>query len=259
MEPLDQLSMDMLRMSSHKVVDTLAHSQSTTNMSKSISGASLSSSQATQRTKCGSEFSSVGGSARFATLSSTPHSPGADDASAADPANDLGTPRPAAPGGAKTVVGGVAPVMHGMLRRRARFSGWKAEQIYFEVRSTALLSFAGGSGGGGSSTGSKGKASHPGSASGSGHHSFASFAAKIMHTNHRQAGEWSWSTDLAGAERLVELPALTKKGTYAFAVEFPPGSKKKTLVLAAPSAAARERWMAAMDRARHCVQPEVSR
>ena len=73
MDDLPTLSMEVLRVSSHKVVDTLAHSQSTTNMSKSISGASLSSSQATQRTKCGSEFSSAGGSARFATLLSLIH------------------------------------------------------------------------------------------------------------------------------------------------------------------------------------------
>ena len=90
--------------------------------------------------------------------------------------------------------------------------------------------------------------------------SLASFAAKIMHPRHAaQVGvEWSWSMDLCGAERVVELPASSRKDLFAFQVEFPAREKKKTLVLAAPSAAERERWMVAIARAKRCVHPEVS-
>ena len=260
--------MEVLRVSSHKVVDTLAHSQSTTNMSKSISGASLSSSQATQRTKCGSEFSSAGGPARFANLSSS--SQAADALGSSCSMADSSIPRvaasrpAAAPGGGKTVVGGVAPTMEGMLRRRARFSGWKAEAGYFELRSTVLLSFStsGSSFSSSSSSFSNGGGvgkHRTGGAGGGVHHSsgLATLAAKIMHTQTRRAGAWSWSLDLAGAERVRELPALTKKETFAFAVEFPASSKKKTFIAATGSADARERWMVAIDRARQSVRPQV--
>ena len=268
MDDLPTLSMEVLRVSSHKVVDTLAHSQSTTNMSKSISGASLSSSQATQRTKCGSEFSSAGGSARFANLSSS--SQAADALGSSCSMADSSIPRvaasrpAAAPGGGKTVVGGVAPTMEGMLRRRARFSGWKAEAGYFELRSTVLLSFStsGSSFSSSSSSFSNGGGvgkHRTGGAGGGVHHSsgLATLAAKIMHTQTRRAGAWSWSLDLAGAERVRELPALTKKETFAFAVEFPASSKKKTFIAATGSADARERWMVAIDRARQSVRPQV--
>lgn len=269
MEHLNELSMELLRTTNK--VETMA--SSTTNMSKSISGASLSSSQATHRTQCSSGLSSV--SARFGNLSSSPTSPTGDDTTADGavredaPASGGGAhhaPRSTAPvaGGGKTVLAGVAPSYYGKLRRRARFHGWK-EPAYFELRSTALLTFAdrgaksgamvgcGGNNGGGITSGS--------SNGGQGHGgSLASLAAKIMHPRHAaQVGvEWSWNMDLCGAERIVELPASTRKDLFAFQVEFPAKDKKKPLALAAPSAAERERWMAAMDRAKRCVQPEVS-
>ncbi|CAM9353643.1 unnamed protein product [Ectocarpus sp. 8 AP-2014] len=277
MEP-SELCMEMLSMSSaanNKMADgsgggsTAAalghHSQSSTNMSKSISGASLSSSQATRRTQCSSGMSSV--SARLGNLSSSPASPLADTTTTsgggggggggAAAAAAAGYPHPtaAAPvaGGGKTVLAGVAPSCFGKLRRRGRFSKWR-ESVYFELRSTALLAFtdnksgkntgttAGAAGGGGNSSGG----------------SFACLAAKIMHPRHSaHAGvEWGWSMDLCGAERVVELPGSTKKDTFAFAVEFPARDRKKTLVLAAPTAADRERWMAAMDKAKRCVHAE---
>lgn len=256
---LDALSMDELRMSSHKVVDTLAHAQSSTAMSKSCSGISLASSQTTQRTKCCSGFSTVSNSIRGGGNSSAPQTPGpcgsgilteAGNSSSAEGQHQqqlLPVPR-AARGGGHTVLGGVEPTMQGMLRRRARFSGWRAEDGYFEVRSTALVAFS-----------TVGKGSNWGG--GSPGVSLASFAQRIMHpSNHSKAsgqvGDWSWSVDLAGAERVLELPALSKKGTYAFAVEFG-AAKKKTLVLAAGSAVERERWIRAMDVARDRVKPEV--
>lgn len=283
MVQLDAISMDMLRMSSHRVVDTLAHSQSSTAMSKSCSGISLASSQATQRTKCSSGFSSIGGgSMRCGANSSAPHTPGPlDRSSLTDAENNassvvdeqqqtppqpqqqqqlkqqetenkvfLAAPPKAARGGGKTVLGGVAPSVQGMLRRRARFSGWRTETGYFEVRSTALVSFAlngktGSGGGGGNSSAGV---------------SLASIAQRIMHpTMHQkagQSGDWNWSADIAGAERVLELPALSKKCTYAFGVEFGAG-KRKTIVLAAASAADRERWISALDGARHRVRLEV--
>lgn len=262
MERLDSLSMEMLRMGSHKVVDTLAHSQSSTNMSKSISGASLASSQATQRTKCSSGFSSLAGSVRGSTLSSTTNTPGPRVSSIADPLDSeqqheppagatAALPSPAtARGGSKTVLGGVLPTMNGMLRRRARFSGWKTEAVYSELRSTALLAFAGGVA---CSKGTGGTGTSPSSGGG-----LANLAAKIMHPQHKQVGEWSWSVDLAGAERVLELPALSKRDTFAFAVEFPTSLKKKAVVLAADTAPARKGWMEAMDRARRSVHPQVS-
>lgn len=282
MEHLSGLSMEMLSISStNKMGDTLAHSHSTTNMSKSISGASLSSSQATHRTQCSSGLSSV--SARCANLSSTNNSPTANKASAAATINNSDDaaaagdgPRATAPvaGGGKTVLGGVSPSCYGKLRRRARFSGWK-EPVYAELRSTALLTFTDkpksgattatttaqqGFGGGTAGFGSSNSIGSIGSSSaGGGGGSFASLAAKIMHPRHsaQPAVEWSWSADLCGAERVVALPGSSKKGLFAFAVEFPAKEKKKALVLAAPSAAQRERWMAALDRARRCVHPEV--
>ncbi|CAM9296176.1 unnamed protein product [Scytosiphon promiscuus] len=287
MEHLSGLSMEMLRVSStNKMGDALAHSHSATNMSKSISGASLSSSQATHRTQCSSGLSSV--SARFANLSSTTNSPTTNPASAcagagtdSDPAAAAAgdAPRATAPvaGGGKTVLGGVSPSCYGKLRRRARFSGWK-EPVYAELRSTALLTFAdkpksggttatattpasggsGGTSGVGSSSSIGSTVSVGGHGGGGGSGSFASLAAKIMHPRHsaQPAVEWSWSADLCGAERVVELPGSSKKGLFAFAVEFPAREKKKALALAAPSAAQRQRWMAALDRARRCVQPE---
>lgn len=282
MEHLNELSMEeVLRANNSSKADTMAHSA--TNMSKSISGASLSSSQATHRTQCSSGLSSV--SARFSNLSSSPTSPtGDDDATAAeDAASDvtaassaaLQGPRPTAPvaGGGKTVLAGVAPSCYGKLRRRARFHGWK-EPSYFELRSTALLTFAdkaksgmtGCAGSSSSSSSNSNSSGGGGGMGGSGHShshsggSLASFAAKIMHPRHAaQVGvEWSWSMDLCGAERVVELPASSRKDLFAFQVEFPAREKKKTLVLAAPSAAERERWMVAIARAKRCVHPEVS-
>eukprot|EP00752_Nemacystus_decipiens_P005451 g4940.t1 len=258
-------------------VDTMAHAA--TNMSKSISGASLSSSQATHRTQCSSGLSSV--SARFGNMSSSPTSPNGDEngaTAAGGAASDVTAasashgPRPTAPvaGGGKTVLAGVAPSCYGKLRRRARFHGWK-EPAYFELRSTALLTFsdrgksgtaatagAAGSGGGSSSSnGGIGGNGHSSSSSGGGG-GFASLAAKIMHSKHAaQAGvEWSWNMDLCGAERVVELPASSRKDLFAFQVEFPAKDKKKALLLAAPSVAERERWMAAINRAKRCVHPE---
>lgn len=263
MEHLNELSMELLRTNK---ADTMAHS--TANMSKSISGASLSSSQATHRTQCSSGLSSV--SARFGNLSSSPTSPTGDhddDVSTAaggapEDATASSAPRPAAAapvaGGGKTVLAGVAPSCHGKLRRRARFHGWK-EPAYYELRSTALLTFAD-KGKSGTASGGGGGVSGSCSGGGTGGGGLASFAAKIMHL--RQAAqvgvEWSWNVDLCGAERVSELPASTRKGLFAFQVEFPTKEKKKTLVLAAPSAAERERWMVAMDRAKLCVHPEVS-
>lgn len=269
--------MEMLRISStNKMGDNssgiaLPHSHSSTNMSKSISGASLSSSQATHRTQCSSGLSSV--SARFANLSSTTNSPTANTASAAATAGSTSSeattaagdaPRAAAPvaGGGKTVLGGVAPTCYGKLRRRARFSGWK-EPVFAELRSTALLTFATEKPKSGTTAVAPSAGGEGGTVGvtsvGSGTGSFASLAAKIMHPRHsaQPAVEWSWSTDLCGAERVVELPSSTKKRLFAFAVEFPAREKKKALVLAAPSAAQRERWMVALDRARRCVHPEV--
>lgn len=248
--------MDMLRLSSNKVVDTLAHAQSSTNMAKSVSGASLASSQMTQRTKCSSGFSSIAGSVRGAMQSSAVHTPGGAPRgsssmleSFAETSPPAGSIPPVARGGGNTVLGGVAPTFAGMLKRRGRFSGWKADSAYFELRSTALLGF--------SSTGCSG-GSKGGHGSGHGSGSLASLAARIMHSPHnKQAGDWSWSTELAGAERVMEHPSLTKRDAYAFSVEFSPGSKRKTLVLAAPSASAREQWMRAMDGARQCVRPKV--
>lgn len=277
--------MDMLRVSSQKVVDTLAHSQSSTAMSKSCSGISLASSHATQRTKCSSGLSSIGGSStRGGANSSAPQTPGPldrssltdageNDGSSSTASNsdeqqpvqgDAGdsheNPFPAAPprtarGGGKTVLGGVAPTMQGTLRRRARFSGWRTESSYFEVRSTALVSFVLGAKSGNSS-------SNSGSGSGTGGVTFASIAQRIIHPTayqkpSGQAGEWHWSADIAGAERVSELPALSKKGVFAFGVEFGAG-KRKTLVLAAASAAERGKWISALDRARHCVKQKVS-
>lgn len=284
--------MDMLRMSSHRVVDTLAHSQSSTAMSKSCSGISLASSQATQRTKCSSGFSSIGGgSTRCGANSSAPHTPGPlergsmtyaennsassvlDEQQLTPPPEQHQQPQhhqqpnekqateenkvfPAAPpkaarGGGKTVLGGVAPTMQGMLRRRARFSGWRTEMAYFEVRSTALVSFA-----------LHGKVESGGGGHASAGVSLASIAQRIMHpTMHQKAGQpgdWTWSADIAGAERVLELPALSKRGMYALGVEFGAG-KRKTIVLAASSAADRERWINALDGARHRVWPEVSK
>lgn len=257
----------------------LAHSHSSANLSKSISGASLSSSQATHRTQCSSGLSSVSG--RLANLSSSPASPTGDVVAAGAAATTAAAnttaaagsasgpaaasaaatevpPRAAAPvaGGGKTVLAGVAPSCFGKLRRRARFS-WK-EPVYYELRSTALLTF--GDKGGGSAGAGAGGAS---GANNGGHHgssSFASLAAKIMHPRQSaQAGvDWSWHADLCGAERVVEQPSQTKKDLFAFAVEFPSRERKKPLLLAAASAAERKRWMAAMDRARRCVQPNVS-
>ena len=265
-----ELSMELLRTNK---VDALAHSHSATNMSKSISGASLSSSQATHRTQCSSGLSSV--SARLGNLSSSPASP-TGDADAVATAAGAGSgsaggaaapaaaateapPRAAAPvaGGGKTVLAGVAPSCYGKLRRRARFSqfsGWK-EPVYFELRSTTLLAFTEkGSGSGGGSGGGAGHGHGHGS-------SLASLAQKIMHPRHSaQPGvEWSWHMDLCGAERVVEQPSQnsSKKDVFSFAVEFPARERKKPLVLAAPSAAERKRWMAAIDRARRCVRPEV--
>lgn len=284
MVQLDAISMDMLRVSSQKVVDTLAHSQSSTAMSKSCSGISLASSHATQRTKCSSGFSSIGGSStRGGANSSAPHTPGQLDRSSLtdaeendsssstasnsdeqqsgqEDAGDSHNPFPAAPprtarGGGKTVLGGVAPTMQGMLRRRARFSGWRTESSYFEVRSTALVSFVLGAKGG--SSGSNG-----GSGSGTGGVTLASIAQRIIHPTAyqkpaAQAGEWHWSADIAGAERVSELPALSKKGVFAFGVEYGAG-KRKTLVLAAASAAERRKWISALDGARHSVKQKVS-
>lgn len=282
MEYLNELSVELLaraNTNTHSTkVDTMATSTSTststTNMSKSISGASLSSSQATHRTQCSSGLSSV--SARFGNLSSSPSSPNGGDATqggapgdataaaAATAAASHNAPRSTAPvaGGGKTVLAGVAPTCYGKLRRRARFHGWK-EPASFELRSTALLTFAENKGGKGGTTAGCGSGS---SGSGSGTYTggqggggLASFAAKIMHPRHAaQAGvEWSWSLDLCGAERVVELPASSRKDLFAFQVEFPAKEKKKTLVLAAPSAAERERWMVAVDRARRSVHYEV--
>lgn len=271
MEHLNDLSMELLRTNKADGM-TSAHS-SAANMSKSISGASLSSSQATHRTQCSSGLSSV--SARFGNLSSSPTSPtgdGEDDATGGGgrdapkdsaTASSLPAPRLAAPvaGGGKTVLAGVAPSCYGKLRRRARFHGWR-EAAFFELRSTALLTFSSGSGttsssGGGSGSGNSSSSGY------SGHHhhggGLASLAAKIIHPRHAQVGvDWSWSMDLCGAERVVELPASSRKDVFAFQVEFPAREKRKTLVLAAPSAAERERWMVAMDRAKRRVHPEVS-
>lgn len=260
MAELDNLTIAGLSMGPHKVVDTLAHSQSSTNMmSKSVSGASLASSQSTQRTKCSSGFSSISGSVRGVTLSSTPASPNGGEAVGSDvtAATTMPDIAPATRGGGNTVLGGVAPSIQGTLRRRARFSGWKTEAVYFELRSTALLAFAGGNsnGYGGNAIGSSNSSSNSGTG---GSNSLASLAAKIMQSQHRQPGDWSWSLDLAGAERVVELPALSKKGAFAFTVEFPVGSKKKPPVLAAASATARERWMVAMNRARRSVKMQAS-
>lgn len=251
MPQLDPISMDMLRISSNKVVDTLAHSQSSTNMSKSVSGGSLASSQTTQRTKCGSGFSSMGGSTRGAG-SSVSHTPGPSgssisehDDSSSDPSQvPLGDSPRTVRGGGNTVLGGVAPTMRGTLRRRARFSGWRTETGYFEVRSTALVAFP----------------SSKGSGSTSPTASLASLAHRIMHPTQqppgKQAGDWSWSVDVAGAERIVELPALSRKATFAFGVEFG-ADKRKTLIMAAGSAEERRRWILALDQARHRVQLEV--
>lgn len=281
MAQLSELSIEMLSVSSanNKMMGvdhhhTLGHhSHSSTNMmSKSISGASLSSSQATYRTQCSSGLSSV--SARFVNLSSSPNSPAADGTTMASSCGDDATasaaartssaaagtggtggkaadsPRATAPvaGGGKTVLAGVAPSCFGKLRRRARFSGWK-EPVYFELRSTALLTFA--------------DSKINGGTTGSGGGGLASLAAKIMHPrNSAQAAgvDWSWDMDIRGAERVVELPGLTRKekDCFAFAVELPAREKRKTLVLAARSAAERKRWMLAMDQARRCVHPEVS-
>ncbi|CAM9253654.1 unnamed protein product [Ectocarpus sp. 12 AP-2014] len=273
---LSELSMEMLSMSSaanNKMADgsggssTAAalghHSQSSTNMSKSISGASLSSSQTTHRTQCSSGMSSV--SARLGNLSSSPASPLADTtttsgggsgaAAAAAAAAGNSHPTAAAPvaGGGKTVLAGVAPSCFGKLRRRGRFSKWR-ESLYFELRSTALLAFTDNKPG--KNTGTTAAASGGGGNSGGG--SFACLAAKIMHPRHSaHAGvDWGWSMDLCGAERVVELPGSTKKDTFAFAVEFPARDRRKTLVLAAPTAADRERWMAAIDKAKRRVHAE---
>lgn len=250
--------MDMLRLSSNKVVDTLAHAQSSTNMAKSVSGASLASSQMTQRTKCSSGFSSIAGSVRGAMTSNALHTPGGAPRgtssmveSFAESSPPAGLITPAARGGGNTVLGGVLPTFAGMLKRRGRFSGWKADSAYFELRSTALLGFSS----------ALCTVSCKGGHGGVGHHgggSLASLAARIMHSPHnKQPGDWSWSIELAGAERVMEHPSLTKKDTYAFSVEFPAGSKRKTLVMAAPSASAREQWMRAVDRARQRVRPQV--
>ena len=254
----------------------------TTDISKSTSGGSLASSQATQRTKCGSGYSSASG----ATPSSIAPTPGARDSSAeesdadrpaapssAAPASaapssaapssaesSTGVPmvNPATRGGGKTVLGGIAPSMRGLLRRRARFSGWKSEHVYYELRSTTLLAFAG-AGGAKSSGNGNGLGSGDGQGSGAtGGGSLATLAAKIMPNQQKQVGDWSWSMDLAGAERVWSTPTLSKRGCFSFSVEFPSGSKKKTLVLGANSFEARERWIAALDRARHCVHPQVS-
>ncbi|CAB1120366.1 unnamed protein product [Ectocarpus sp. CCAP 1310/34] len=238
------------------------HSQSSANMSKSISGASLSSSQATHRTQCSSGMSSV--SARLGNLSSSPASPLADTTTtsgggaAAAVAAAAGYPHPTSPapvaGGGKTVLAGVAPSCFGKLRRRGRFSKWR-ESLYFELRSTALLAFTDNKPG--KNTGTTAAAAGGGGNSSGG--SFACLAAKIMHPRHSaHAGvDWGWSMDLCGAERVVELPGSTKKDTFAFAVEFPARDRKKTLVLAAPTAADRERWMAAMDKAKRRVHAET--
>lgn len=244
----DKLEMDALRISSHRVVDTMTHSQSTTNMSKSISGTSLASALTTQRTTCNSEFSSVGSSTRGAG-SSVPHTPGPNRSSLSEH-EDIGSavlaPPRAARGGGNTVLGGVAPTMQGVLRRRARFSGWRAETGYFEVRSTALIAFSTSKGGG---------------AGGHHHVSLASLAHRIMHPqqqhNQKQAGDWSWSVDIAGAERVVELPALSRKGMFAFAVEFGGSLRRRSIVLSANSAEERTKWINALDRARHRVVPSV--
>eukprot|EP00903_Cladosiphon_okamuranus_P008017 g7734.t1 len=276
MEHLSELSMELLRTNAHAMATS---NTITTTMSKSISGASLSSSQATHRTQCSSGLSSV--SARFGNLSSSPSSPNGDatpgapaDATAAaadSAASSSHGPRPAtAPvaGGGKTVLAGVAPSCYGKLRRRARFHGWK-EPAYFELRSTALLTFAdskgaksgttAGGGSSGTSSGSSGVGGgYTGGQGGGGGGGLASFAAKIMHPKHAaQVGvEWSWNMDLCGADRVVELPASSRKDLFAFQVEFPAREKKKALVLAAPSATERERWMVAVDRAKRCVHPE---
>ncbi|CBJ48722.1 AGC family protein kinase [Ectocarpus siliculosus] len=277
---LSELSMEMISMSSaanNKMADgsgggsTAAalghHSQSSTNMSKSISGASLSSSQATHRTQCSSGMSSV--SARLGNLSSSPASPLADTTTTTSGAGAGGAPAVAAAaaghphpvaaapvaGGGKTVLAGVAPSCFGKLRRRGRFSKWR-ESVYFELRSTALLAFTDNKPG--KNTGTTAGAAGGGGGSSSSGGSFACLAAKIMHPRHSaHAGvEWGWSMDLCGAERVVELPGSTKKDTFAFAVEFPARDRKKTLVLAAPTAVDRERWMAAMDKAKRCVHAE---
>lgn len=242
---VESLEMDMIRIGSQKAVDTMPHSQSSTNMSKSISGASLASSQATQRTKCSSGFSSMGGSIRGAG-SSVPHTPGPNSSSLSEHCDAEGAviSPPRAKGGGNTVLDGVAPMMRGMLRRRARFSGWRAETGYFEVRSSALVGFPSAKSNGGGS-----------------HVSLASLAHRIMHPqqhNSKQAGDWNWSVDIAGAERVVELPALSRKGTYAFAVEYGSG-RRKTLVLAAGSTEERTKWIQALEHAKHRVLPSVSR
>lgn len=250
----------------------LPNSSSTTSiMNKSSSGASLASSQTTQRTKCCSGFSSTTGSVRGSTLSSTTQTPGAfgssngeSDADASSVPSEAGSSssplNPATRGGGKTVLEGIAPSMQGMLRRRARFSGWKTEPVYFELRSTALLAFSGcsaGSKGGSSGVGFGSSHGQVHNTGGTGVGSLATLAAKILHHQQRQVGDWSWSMDLAGAERVIAMPTASKREIFAFSVEFPSGSKKKPLVLGANSLESRDRWIKALDRARHCVQPQV--
>lgn len=178
--------------------------------------------------------------------SSVPHTPGPNHSSISEREvvdAVVAAPPRAARGGGNTVLGGVVPTMHGMLRRRARFSGWRTETGYFEVRSTALIAFSSKMSGAGNPIG------------------LASLAHRIMHPQQqhhsKQAGDWSWSIDIAGAERVSELPALTRKGVYAFSVDFG-AAKRKTLVLSAGSTEERARWIQALDRARHRVLPSVS-